>query len=182
MPQQTCRGLILGRCPEEAMCSARGSGDFPIQHTQQEEFNERILGIPATPDYKTAEHVGESLCATLLLGHPKAHNTCPCSAQPAPTGTHRRCSKDSPMVFGLESRALKSVRRPPTASATVAFIGVGGTFRFTVKASEWGPASYCRVPWASTSKTKRGWSPACLSVSFYPQLLRVFPAPFIILI
>lgn len=149
-------------------------------HNRKNSTSEFLAFLP--PLTTKLPNVGESLCATLLLGHPKAHNTCPCSAQPAPTGTHLRCSKDSPMVFGLESRALKSVRRPPTASATVAFIGVGGTFRFTVKASEWGPASHCRVPWASTSKTKRGWSPACLSVSFYPQLLRVFPAPFIILI
>lgn len=163
------------------MCSARGSGDFPIQHTQQEEFNERILGIPATPDYKTAEHVGGSLCATLLLGHPKARNTCPCSAQPAPTGTHLRCSKDSPMVFGLESRALKSVRRPPTASATVAFIGVGGTFRFTVKASEWGAGFLLQGALGSEFENE-AWLESGMPVSFYPQLLRVFPAPFIILI
>lgn len=71
------------------------SGDLLVQHGK---LNEQIPGIPVI-QYTKLPNVGESLCATLLSGHPKAHYSRPCFAQPAPIGTHFRCSKNDFVIF-----------------------------------------------------------------------------------
>lgn len=91
------------------------------------------------PNTQNLPNVGESLYATLLSVHARGHCTHSCSSPSASTGTHFRCSKNGCMIFWLERRALKLVRRLPTASEA-AFAAVGSNFCFTAKATQGGLA------------------------------------------
>lgn len=97
-------------------------GDFLVQHVQGGGLNELIAEFLPS-QYTKLPNVAESLCATLLSEHPKAHYTCR-FAHLAPIGTHFKCSKNGSVIFLVGKQGPETIRRPPTASEA-AFIAVG---------------------------------------------------------